>query len=165
MSAHEHIFKSEVLKNSFLWKMNKQLFKFIPNFEQTGKVISRYFRINNWRHFENPVKHFWWLTLRKRCPYSELFWSVFSRIRTEYEEILRISPYSFRMRKNKDQNNSEYRHFSRSVTTKNRYPFTRKSSIRDVWQGPRYDSDNDLHLTIDQVSTNSIRNKSDEWNT
>ena len=27
------------------------------------------------------------LTLRKRCSYSELFWSAFSRIWTEYEEI------------------------------------------------------------------------------
>ena len=30
--------------------------------------------------------------LRKKCPYSELFWSVFFRIRTEYGEIIRISP-------------------------------------------------------------------------
>ena len=28
------------------------------------------------------------VTLREKCPYSELFWSVFSRIRTEYEKIL-----------------------------------------------------------------------------
>ena len=49
------------------------------------------------------------------CPYSELFWSVFSRIWTEYGEILRISPYSVRMRENMDQNNSEYGYFSRSV--------------------------------------------------
>ena len=40
--------------------------------------------------------------LRKKCPYSELFWSVFSHIWTE-------------MRENEDQNNSEYRHFSRST--------------------------------------------------
>ena len=53
------------------------------------------------------------LSLRKKCPYSELFWSVFSRIRTEYGEILRISPYSVRMRENTDQNNSECGHFSR----------------------------------------------------
>ena len=26
-------------------------------------------------------------TLREKCPYSELFWSVFSRIRPEYGEI------------------------------------------------------------------------------
>ena len=29
-------------------------------------------------------------SLREKCPYSELFWSAFSRIRTEYGEILRI---------------------------------------------------------------------------
>ena len=55
------------------------------------------------------------LTLRKKCPYSELFWSAFSSIRTEYGEIRSISPYSVRMRENADQNNSEYVHFSRSV--------------------------------------------------
>ena len=35
--------------------------------------------------------------LRKKCPYSELFWSAFSSICAEYGEILRISPYSVRM--------------------------------------------------------------------
>ena len=30
-------------------------------------------------------------SLCKKCPYSELFWSTFSRIRTEYGEICRIS--------------------------------------------------------------------------
>ena len=53
-------------------------------------------------------------SLRKKCPYSEFFWSAFSRIWTEYGEILRISPYSVRMRENTDQNNSEYGQFSRS---------------------------------------------------
>ena len=52
-------------------------------------------------------------SLRKKCPYSELFWSTFSRIRTEYGEILLISPNSVRMRENADQNNSEYGHFLR----------------------------------------------------
>ena len=46
--------------------------------------------------------------LRKKCPYSEFFWSLFSRIRTEYVEIRSISPYLVRMRENTDQNNSEY---------------------------------------------------------
>ena len=32
------------------------------------------------------------------------------------KEILRISPYSVRMRENGEQNNSEYGHFLRSVT-------------------------------------------------
>ena len=47
-------------------------------------------------------------------PYSELFWSVFTLIWTEYGEILRIFPYSVRMRENVDKNNSKYGHFSRS---------------------------------------------------
>ena len=46
-------------------------------------------------------------SLRKKGPYSELFWSVFSRIWTEEGER---DP----MRENADQNNSEYGHFSRS---------------------------------------------------
>ena len=55
------------------------------------------------------------VSLCKKCPYSELFWSSFSRIRTEYGEIRSMSPYSVRIRENTDQNNSEYGHFSRSV--------------------------------------------------
>ena len=38
-------------------------------------------------------------SLREKCPYLKLFWSPYSRIRTEYDEILRISPYSVLMRK------------------------------------------------------------------
>ena len=51
------------------------------------------------------------ITLREKCPYSELFWSTFSRIQTKNGEIWSISPYSVQMRKNADQNNSEYGHF------------------------------------------------------
>ena len=43
-------------------------------------------------------------TLREKCPSSGLFWSAFSRISTEYGEILRIPPYSVQMRKYTDQN-------------------------------------------------------------
>ena len=57
----------------------------------------------------------WWLTLRKKYRYSELFWSVFSRIRTEYGEILLISLYLVQMRENTDHNDSEYGHLQRSV--------------------------------------------------
>ena len=34
------------------------------------------------------------LALRKMCPYSEFFWPVFYRIRTEYGEILSLRIYS-----------------------------------------------------------------------
>ena len=50
-------------------------------------------------------------TLHKKCSYLELFWSVFSRIRTEYGEILSMYLYSVRMRENTDQNKSKYGHF------------------------------------------------------
>ena len=55
------------------------------------------------------------ISLQKKRPFSELFWCAFSRIRTKYEEMLRISPYSVRMRENADQNNSEYGHFLRCI--------------------------------------------------
>ena len=53
-------------------------------------------------------------SLRKKCPYSEFFWSVFFWIGTEYGKVRSISSYSVRMRENTDQKNSEYKHFSRS---------------------------------------------------
>ena len=53
-----------------------------------------------------------------QCPYLELikkrfwirsfFWSVFSRIRTEYGEIIRISPYSVRLQESSDQKKLRY---------------------------------------------------------
>ena len=59
------------------------------------------------------------LTLRKKCRYSELFWSAFSRIRTECGQMWSISPYLVQMRENADQNNSKYGHFSGSVKSGN----------------------------------------------
>ena len=46
--------------------------------------------------------------LRKKCLYSELFWSAFSRIRTQYGEIQS-------MRENVDHDNPEYGHLSHSA--------------------------------------------------
>ena len=45
----------------------------------------------------------------------EFFWSLFSRILTEYGEILRIFPYSVQMRENTNQKNSKYGQFLCSV--------------------------------------------------
>ena len=53
-------------------------------------------------------RHFFKEPLCKKCPYSELYWSLFSCIRTG------ISPYSVQIRENTNQNNSEYEHFLRS---------------------------------------------------
>ena len=43
------------------------------------------------------------LTLRKKCPYLEFFWYVFSRIRTKYEDLRSEYPYSAQIRENADQ--------------------------------------------------------------
>ena len=53
-------------------------------------------------------------TLCEKCPCLELFWSVFSRIWTEYGEILECGPNSVEMLENADQKNPDYDHFSRS---------------------------------------------------
>ena len=55
-------------------------------------------------------------TLREKCPYSELFWSVFCSIRTQYGDFPCQFPYSVQMREYKDQNNSEYGHFLHSLS-------------------------------------------------
>ena len=42
-------------------------------------------------------------SLREKCPDTEFFWSVFSRIRTEHGDLHRKSPYSVRIRENTDE--------------------------------------------------------------
>ena len=81
-------------------------FKKVASLKQSSLEYSPTFEWN-WESSLCPL-------LRKKCPYSELFWSTFSRIRTEYGEIC-ISSYLVRMRENADQNNFKYRRFSCSV--------------------------------------------------
>ena len=86
-----------------------------------SKTLSQFLPATGFGRFISEVKAFslntlaqWLLSLREKCPYSGFFSSVFSRIRTEYGEILRISSYSVQMQESMDQKNSEYGHFSRS---------------------------------------------------
>ena len=52
------------------------------------------------------------LSLRKKCPYLEFFWSIFSRIRTEYGErylvSLRIQSESGKIRTRKSPNTDTF---------------------------------------------------------
>ena len=41
--------------------------------------------------------------LRENCQNTEFFWPLFSHILTEYEDLLRKSPYSVQIRENTDQ--------------------------------------------------------------
>ena len=51
------------------------------------------------------------MTLSEKCPYSELFWSAFSRIWTKYDKCGLFSSTG----ESADKNNSEYGHFLFSV--------------------------------------------------
>ena len=95
-------------------------------------------------------------TLGKKCPYSELFWSAFSRIRIlNMERYLPISLYSVRMWENVDQNNSEYGHFSRNDTSDISNSFIQECLIKinirpKSWH---YKSSHADHLTAEFSNT------------
>ena len=79
------------------------LTKHLTNWKGLFQNVVRTFLINNfWTRSLVPQtlyareKNFVGRSLREKCPYSEFFWSVVSRIRTKY---------SVRMPKNTDQNN------------------------------------------------------------
>ena len=53
--------------------------------------------------------------LREKYLYLKIFCFVFSRIPTEYGNLQGKSPFSAKMRKNKDDKNFEYGHFLRNA--------------------------------------------------
>ena len=79
-------------------------------------------------------------SLFKKCPCSELFWSAFSHIQTEYGKILRISPYSIPMRGNTDQNNSEcgISYAVNISTIKFNLHFLRQTRTLTFWKEPSH---------------------------
>ena len=87
---------------------------YISRFEMFNKPV----HVSSWNNRNpfliktQPRLQFRKYTLRERGLYLDFFWSVFSRIRTEYGEIRSICLYLVRMRKNMDQKNYEYGHFS-----------------------------------------------------
>ena len=68
----------------------------------------------------------------KSIQIRSFLWSTFSRIRTEYGEILHISLYSVRMRENADQNNSEYTGTFYTVSEKEK-----KNEDEKIWRATR----------------------------
>ena len=57
-------------------------------------------------------------TLREKCPHSEFFWSVFSRIQTEDGDIRSASPYSIWMQENTYQKATNMDTFPTLIATK-----------------------------------------------
>ena len=78
------------------------------------KLISQKFSTYEYGLYQGRELNQHSLSLHKMCPYSEIFWSVFSRIRTEYGEIRSTSPYSVWRRENTHQKKLPIWHFSRN---------------------------------------------------
>ena len=72
-------------------------------------------------------------TLHEKYPYLELFWSVFLRIWTEYEEIRSISPYSVQMWENTDYKKSEHGHFWRRDTFRTLWNIYERAFYENSW--------------------------------
>ena len=101
-----------------------------------------------------PLRHAAW----KASKYGVFFWSVFSFIRTEYWEILRISPYSVRMLGKKGPEKTPYldtsridtqtyyghgehilmEFFLKIVNSFEWFTFCLKGSITDILEGSEY---------------------------
>ena len=62
-----------------------------------------------------------WRALCEKYPYSEIFWSLFSRIWTEYGDLLCKCPNSLKIRENVDEKNFECAHFLRSGSSQALY--------------------------------------------
>ena len=56
-----------------------------------------------------------WLTLREKCPYLKFFWSLFSRIRTEYGEIQSIQSECGETRSRKSPNTNSFQAINISI--------------------------------------------------
>ena len=87
-------------------------------------------------HSKCKSRCFWESHCVKSVQILSNFWSAFSRIRTEYGEILRISPLSLRIqsecRKIRTRNYSVFGHFSRSATLLTGL-LLRNSEINSLW--------------------------------
>ena len=85
----------EISKNTFSYRtppMAASLFLNMREFKIEIIPISKGL-IHIWTHFIPQVFSYtpWKHSLRKKCPYADLFWSVFSRIWTQYGDIRKIS--------------------------------------------------------------------------
>ena len=102
------------------------------NKKNSWSTIGIYLKSSVLKSIFHVIKHFIICNMysqRGKCPYSELFWSAFSRTWTEYGEILGISLYLVQMRGNADENNSEYAHFLRNYFCRVLFWRSEKSSL------------------------------------
>ena len=95
--------KSDLMKFCF-WSVN-----LMSIVEEDNSLKQATFEIKCY----NLINHSTEIRCVRNVQIRSFFWSVFSRIRTEYGKIWSISPYSVRMQENTDQKNSVFGHISR----------------------------------------------------
>ena len=81
-------------KLSCLWGLNDVKISTLTNLKLFNRLLKQKWLFGNVINYPHCVKI---------VQIRSFFWSVFSRIRTEYGEILHISLYSIQMRENTDQ--------------------------------------------------------------
>ena len=114
----KYIFPKNSSSNLFLDKIKSIVVHTQPSCQHLYRRMSYQtvgYPLKQTQYNSTNYYQFLYFSLLEKCPYLEIFLSVFSRIRTENREIRNISAYSVRMRRNTDQKNSEYGHFSGSV--------------------------------------------------
>ena len=113
---------------------------------------------NNWENCgQSRFSEKW--EQRKNCSYSEFYWFIFFHIQIKYGEIRSIFPYSFRMRKNMEQRNSKYRHFSPSEVFREFQNITKfQNWYYETWKAPSKFSKKFSKTSIEPFSKTWILN-------
>ena len=119
----------------------------------TPHFIICYWYVNSLKNTTNLVLKMN-ITLRKKCPYSEFFWSKFSRIWIAYEEILRIYLFPVRMWENTDDKNSKNGHFHAFLLSGDDLSVTFKEVL---WNGASIISSRVTPDYVEKISTPSQR--------
>ena len=97
---HKVNWSAQVSGESFQYSSISRKFSFKPQI-----FFLLFFRPIEYTYFGNVRQLQQLLAQCGKCPYLEFFQTVFSRIWTEYRDILRISPYSVRLWENIGQKN------------------------------------------------------------
>ena len=110
--------RSQVTGNTYVCKLHFNITDINAGFGRHRKIIKA--KYSSITHYVKSVQ------------IRSFFWSVFSRIRTEYGKILRISPYSVRIQENTDQKKLVFGHFSRSDCLPSRRNHQRINQNKDL---------------------------------
>ena len=82
-----------------------------------------------WIFFLKIVKD----TLREKCPHSEFFWALYSRIRTEYWEMRSISPFQSEYGKIRTRKTPNTDTFHSVIFTREKHPQVKLQPLQKLW--------------------------------